>query len=205
MGQAKNLLQQIQRGRISPVYLLHGEENYLIEDTLAEMIEMLAPKNVRDFNLDIFSDPAVSVTEILSMANTYPVMAERRVVVVKDPAFLGSKKKADPVDVFHQSMEAHRSGSLARAAALLARALDLDPEEFAEGGAAFGRATAAFRKENENALSSDDLEFLEADVVALTKEIDITSASSTVNDVDQLLEYLEDGLFVDARIPGELR
>ncbi|MFC1715802.1 DNA polymerase III subunit delta [Candidatus Poribacteria bacterium] len=193
MGQAKNILQQIQRGRISPVYLLHGEENYLIEDTLAEMIEILAPDNMRDFNLDVFSDPAVSVTEVLSMANTYPVMAERRVVVVKDPAFLGSKKKAQPVDVFHQSREMYRSGSLARAAALLARALDLDPEEFAEGGADLSRAVEAFRKDNENDLSSEDLEYLENTAVALAKEIDITSASSTVSDVDQLLEYLEEG------------
>ncbi len=193
MGQAKNILQQIQRGRISPVYLLHGEENYLIEDTLTEMIEALAPKHVRDFNLDVFSDPAVSVTEVLSMANTYPVMAERRVVVVKDPAFLGSKKKAQPVDVFHQSREMHRSGSLARAAALLARALDLDPEEFAEGGADLSRAVEAFRKDNENNLSSEDLEFLGNTAVALAKEIDIASASSTVSDVDQLLEYLEEG------------
>ena len=193
MGQAKNLLQQIQRGRISPVYLLHGEENYLIEDTLSEMIELLAPKNVRDFNLDVFSDPAVSLTEVLSMANTYPVMAERRVVVVKDPAFLGSNQKADPVEVFHQSRETHRSGSLARAAVLLARALDLDPEEFAEGGTDLRRAAETFRRDNANALSSDDLEFLEEAADALTKEIDIASASSTTSDVDQLLEYLEGG------------
>ena len=161
MGQAKNLIQQIQRGKISPVYLLHGEETYLIEDTLAEMVEMLAPKNVRDFNLDVFSDPEVSATEVLAMANTYPVMAERRVVVVKDPAFLGSKKKANPVDTFHESRERYRSGSLGRAAALLARSLDLDPEEFAEGGAAFRKAAAEFRKDNKNDLSPDDLEFLE--------------------------------------------
>jgi len=193
MGQAKNILQQIQRGKISPIYLLHGEENYLIEDTLAEMIDLLAPKNVRDFNLDIFSDSAVSATEILSMANTYPVMAERRVVVAKDPAFLGSKKKADPVDVLHESMELHRSESLARSAALLARSLDLDPEEFAEGGIDFKRAIEAFKKDNENALSSGDLEFLGDTADALTKEIDITSASSTTDDVGQLLEYLEEG------------
>lgn len=193
MGQAKNILQQIQRGKISPIYLLHGEENYLIEDTLAEMIDILAPKNVRDFNLDVFSNPAVTVTEVLSMADTYPVMAERRVVVVKDPAFLGSKKKADPVAVLHESMELHRSESLARSAAALARSLDLDPEEFAEGGIDFKRAIQAFRKDNENALSSDDLEFLGDAADALTKEIDFTSASSTVNGVDQLLEYLAEG------------
>jgi len=193
MGQAKNLLQQIQRGKIAPVYLLHGEETYLIEDTLSEMIKLLAPKNVRDFNLDVFSDPAVSATDILSMANTYPVMAERRIVVVRDPAFLGSKKKANPADVFHESRELHRSGNLARSASLLARSLDLDPVDFAEGGTAFKRAVAAFKKSSGNALSPDDLEFLENTAGSLTMEINVGSASSVTSDVDQLLEYLSDG------------
>ncbi len=182
MGQTKNLIQQIQRGKISPVYLLHGEETYLIEDTLAEMIELLAPKNVRDFNLDVFSDPAVSATEVLSMANTYPVMAERRVVVARNPAFLGSRRKIDPVQIFRESRETHRSGNFARAAALLSRALNLDPEDFAEGGTDFTRAVDAFRKDNEANLSSDDLEFLGA-AGALTTEIEIAAISSTTSDV----------------------
>jgi hypothetical protein len=169
MGQAKNLIQQIQRGRISPVYLLHGEETYLIEDTLSD---------VRDFNLDIFSNPDVSVSEVLSMADTYPVMTERRVVVVKDPAFLGSKKKVNPVEIFHESRELYRAGNSARSAALLARCLDLDPEEFAEGGVAFRRAIEAFKKDNENAISSDDLEFLDDVAHTLTTEVDVIPASS---------------------------
>jgi DNA polymerase-3 subunit delta len=192
MGQAKNLILQIQRGRISPVYLLHGEETYLIEDTLSEMIEILAPKTARDFNLDVFSGAAVSVTEVLSAADTYPVMAERRIVVVKNPPFLGSGSKANHIDIFHESREAHRAGDMAKSAALLARALDIDSQEFAEGGAAFRRAVEDFKKANENDLSSDDLEFLEDAAGALAAEIDIVPASS-VSDIDRLVEYLEEG------------
>jgi DNA polymerase-3 subunit delta len=193
MGQAKDLIGEIQRGKISPVYLLHGEETYLIEDTLAEMIEILAPKNVRDFNLDVFSDSNVSVNEILSMADTYPVMAERRVVVVKDPAFLGSAGAARTlVDIFRESRELYRAGSAARSAALLARALDLDPEEFAESRIAFTRAAEAFKRDNEEELSSDDLEFLEDAADTLTAEIEFIPASSSVSDVDRLLEWLRE-------------
>ena len=191
MGQTKSLIQEIQRGRISPVYLLHGAEAYLIEDSLDEMIEALAPKNVRDFNLDIFSNPEVSVAEVLSIADTYPVMAERRVVVVKDPAFLGAKKQLDPMDIFYDSRESHRMGNLARSAALLARALDLDPEEFAEGGTAFKRAIESFKSKNEDELSSEDLEFLEDTANSLTTKIDVIPAVSATSDLDRLLEYLE--------------
>lgn len=193
MGQTKSLIQEIQRGRVFPVYLLHGEETYLIEDTLDEMVEALAPKNVRDFNLDIFSDPAVSVAEVLSIADTYPVMAERRVVVVKDPVFLGSGKQIDPVGIFYDSRESYRMGNLARSADLLARALDLDTEEFAEGGTAFKRAIESFKNKNEDELSPEDLEFLEEAASALTTQIDVIPAVSTTSDLDRLLEYLENG------------
>lgn len=197
MGQAKDLIGEIQRGRISPVYLLHGEETYLIEDTLAEMIEILAPKNVRDFNLDIFSNPEVSVDEILSAADTYPVMAERRVVVVKDPAFLGSvgaglKPVHTPTDILHESRELYRTGDTARSAALLARCLDLGPEAFAEGGIAFRRAIEAFKRDNEDALSPDDLEFLEEVAETLTAEIEVVPAFSSASDVDRLLEWIQE-------------
>jgi DNA polymerase-3 subunit delta len=193
MGQTKSLIQEIQRGRVFPVYLLHGEETYLIEDTLDEMVEALAPKNVRDFNLDIFSDPEASVAEVLSIADTYPVMAERRVVVVKDPAFLGSGKQIDPVDIFYNSRESHRMGNLARSADLLARALDLDTEEFAEGGTAFKRAIESFKNKNEDEFSPEDLEFLDDTANALTTEIEITPFPSAISDLDRLLEYLENG------------
>lgn len=193
MGQAKNLIQQIQRGKISPVYLLHGEETYLIEETLEDMIDLLVPKNVRDFNLDLFSDPTVSATEILSMANTYPVMAERRVVVVKDPGFFSPKKKIDHVDILRQSREQHRLGNIAKAAALFVRALNIEPEELAEMGSSLSKAVNTFKKSNESELESDDLEFLANAIDDLAAEIDTSSTSSASSELEQLLEYLADG------------
>lgn len=192
MGQSKNLIREIQRGKISPVYLLHGEETYLIEDTLAEMIEVLVPKGVRDFNLDVFSNPDVSVNEVLSIADTYPVMAERRVVVVKDPAFLGSEKMENYMDVFHESRELYRTGNLQKAAALLARSLEIDPEDLADGGITFKRAVDAFKRDNEDELSSDDLEFLDESASLLAAEIDVIPSSPAANSVDRLMEYLKD-------------
>ena len=184
------LIGEIRRGKISPVYLLHGEETYLIEDTVTEMIEALVPKNVRDFNLDVLSDPGVSVYEILSIADTYPVMAERRVVVVKDPSFLGSEKRFNLVEVFRESREFYRMGNIPKAAALLALSLDIGSEEFAEGGVAFRKALEAFKAANEGELSSDDLDFLDNTAESLTKET--VPALSAADGLDWLIEWLRD-------------
>ena len=191
MGQAKNLIQEIQKGKVYPVYLLHGEENYLIEDVLEEIVNILSPKNARDFNLDVFSDPEVSVDEVLSIANTYPVMSDRRVVVLKNPAFLAGDKKSDPIEIFHQSIESHRIGNLRKSASLLARSLNLEPEDFAEGGTEFKRALDAFKKNNESDLLAEDLEFLDNTASALIKEIDFIPAGSSINSIDRLLEYIK--------------
>ncbi len=190
MGQAKNLIQEIQRGRISPVYLLHGEETYLIEDTLEEIVGVLAPKNIRDFNLDVFSDPEVSVDEVLSIANTYPVMSDRRVVAVKDPAFLIGDKKIDPLEIFFESVEAYSEGNLRKSASLLIRSLNLDLEKFTQGGNELKKAIEAFKKSNESELSSDELEFLDNTPYTLIAEIEVISTTSPAKSIDRLLEYI---------------
>ena len=192
MEQARNLIQEIQSGKVYPVYLLHGQETYLIEDTLGEMIDLLAPGKMRDFNLDIFSGPDVSVGEVLSMADTYPVMAERRVVVVKDPGFLGASAKVDPVQVLGDSMEQYRSGNRLRAGALLVRALGLTPEEVEEGETAVGRATNLFVKENESALSTEELEYLDEIAVEIMSELDVSSLLPSDGDADRFLKYVTD-------------
>jgi len=189
MGQSRSIIQEIKQGKISPVYLLHGEEAYLIDDTLEEMIETLLPKNVRDFNLDIFSDPETSVDEVLSIAKTYPVMSERRVVILKDPAFLSSSKKLDLLEIFQQSRDTYKQGNLQKSAALLARSLNLDPEEFAEGGTQFKRALDTFKKDNESSLSSDDIDFLNDTANALTTEFEMALTSTSTDSVGKLIEY----------------
>ncbi|MBD3184519.1 DNA polymerase III subunit delta [Candidatus Poribacteria bacterium] len=193
MGKAKNIIQDIERGKVHPVYLLHGEENYLIDDTLTEMINHLAPKDTRDFNLDIVSDPEISVSEILAMSDTYPVMAERRIIVIKDPAFLGTRKKIDPVELLQESKDSYRSGNASRAASILARVIDLDFEDFSEDSTSLKRAIDAFKKENGNSLSDEDLEYLDERAEKLITKLNVVFHSPGSGDVDRFIEYLKEG------------
>jgi len=192
MGQSNNILDEIRKGKILPVYLLNGEETYLIENTITELIEALVPKIARDFNLDVFSTTDVSVDEVIAIADTYPVMTERRVIVVKNPGFLGAKKETDPFNVFIESRELHRIGNLSKSAGLLAKALSLTPDEFAEGGSEFTKALADFKAKHEDKLSPDDLEFLEDNARSLTAQVDVFSTPSGMSGRDRLLEWLKE-------------
>ena len=83
-----SLIQDIKAGKIAPIYLLAGEEAFLVTETVKQLLDLLLDSGSRDFNLDIFDGSQISVREILSAVEVYPVIADWRVVLVNDPDFL---------------------------------------------------------------------------------------------------------------------
>jgi len=71
-------------GNFKPLYFLYGEESFLI-DALQDLLRAnaLAPHE-RDFNLDIVYGAEADVQSVLALCASYPMMAERRVVIVRD-------------------------------------------------------------------------------------------------------------------------
>ncbi len=78
------LLKQLHKGQFQPVYFLQGEEPYHI-DVVADLIEKTAlPVPDRSFNQVVLYGKDVDTGAILGQAKQYPMMAERRVVLVKE-------------------------------------------------------------------------------------------------------------------------
>ena len=77
------LCQAIAARRLMPIYLLHGEEGYYI-DELVKMFEALLPEEERDFNLYTLYGPETGVDTIMDVCQRLPMMAERQVVIVKE-------------------------------------------------------------------------------------------------------------------------
>ncbi|MDQ7064097.1 MAG: DNA polymerase III subunit delta [candidate division KSB1 bacterium] len=69
---------------LPPVFFLAGPEEFLVEFYIRRIIDMAVPPDLRDFNLDVFHAADVQVGRILELARAFPMMAERRVVVVKE-------------------------------------------------------------------------------------------------------------------------
>ena len=80
----KELQKNIKAKAFSPVYLLHGEEPYYI-DKLVDLIENTAiEEHERDFNQEIIYGKEADLMGLLSILKQYPMMAERRVVIIKE-------------------------------------------------------------------------------------------------------------------------
>ena len=84
MEEVKQLVTDINKGNIKPIYFLMGEEPYYI-DRISDYIEdhVLAEEE-KGFNQMILYGRDVTIEEIVGNAKRYPMMAERQVVIVKE-------------------------------------------------------------------------------------------------------------------------
>lgn len=77
------LKKQIEKSSFSRLYLLHGEEKYLIDFYAKKLTAKAGGKVFPDFNLQQFDDTA-SIDEIASAVEALPFMAEYKCVAVSD-------------------------------------------------------------------------------------------------------------------------
>jgi len=78
------LFKELKSKQLAPVYLFWGEEDYLIEEAIKKIIEIGIDSESADFNLDILYGNEIDGKKVLQTATSYPLMGERRVVIVKD-------------------------------------------------------------------------------------------------------------------------
>jgi len=73
----------IARGEFGPLYYLHGDEPFLMERCVQRLLAKLVPPDFRDFNLNIYYGAEARGEEVAEVAQTLPMFADRRVVLVK--------------------------------------------------------------------------------------------------------------------------
>ena len=66
-----------------PIYYICGEEVFF-HDRALNLLMSLIPPDVRDFNFDMVYGQDSNVSQVISMCKSYPMMAEKRLVIVRD-------------------------------------------------------------------------------------------------------------------------
>lgn len=82
--QAGQLKQDIQSKNIRKLYFIYGDEAYLKEYYRDALMNAVLDETFREFNLQVFDGKSLSPEQLTNAIESYPAMAERRVVVVKD-------------------------------------------------------------------------------------------------------------------------
>ena len=81
---SEEILRDIKAGRFAPVYFLHGEEPFFM-DQIADAVEAGAlPESERAFNQTILYGKEVEYLTLLDYLRRYPMMSERQVVILRE-------------------------------------------------------------------------------------------------------------------------
>ncbi len=84
------------QGSSGGVFFLYGEDEHRKAEAVQALVEAHLDPGTRDFNLDIVEASDVSVDDLARILATPPMMAERRVVVVKGTeVFAGAARSRD--------------------------------------------------------------------------------------------------------------
>src|SRR3954468_10781040 len=86
----KELLTAIEKRSFDPAYLFVGDDDFRKNEALTLLLDAAVDPATRDFNLEVRRGSELSGEALGSILGTPPMLAERRVVVVRDA---GSLKK----------------------------------------------------------------------------------------------------------------
>jgi DNA polymerase III subunit delta len=78
-------LRILKGGKLLPVFFFCGEDNYLIDQALAEILKAVDKLIFSDFDKGTFwGGDDKNLTEMLSMASAFPFSSEKKLLIIKD-------------------------------------------------------------------------------------------------------------------------
>jgi DNA polymerase-3 subunit delta len=90
-GESGKLLSQ---GAVAPCYYFFGPVDILKDEAVAGLLDRVLDPGLRDFNLDQRSASTLQPDDVEALCTTLPMMAERRVVVIRDVEAWTKKARA---------------------------------------------------------------------------------------------------------------
>jgi DNA polymerase-3 subunit delta len=78
------LLYSIRNKVFSPIYLLHGQEDYFIDEICKAIDQNVLSEAEKEFNQSVVYGREVDISNLLAMAKRYPMMANHQVILVKE-------------------------------------------------------------------------------------------------------------------------
>lgn len=92
----QRITEDIKTGQLKQIYLLYGEEAYLVRQYRDRLMEAMLSGGDK-MNVNRYEGKGVSVPEIIDMSETLPFFADRRVIILENTELLksGGEKLAE--------------------------------------------------------------------------------------------------------------
>ncbi|MFT9848609.1 DNA polymerase III subunit delta [Aneurinibacillus sp. REN35] len=76
----QRVIKEIRQGKVAPIYVLYGTEQYIMDETVRLIEETLLDEASRDFNYNTYDLRETPIQTVLQDAETFPFMGEKRVI-----------------------------------------------------------------------------------------------------------------------------
>lgn len=108
MPDLKTFREDLKHNKLRHAYLFTVREEYEFHQVLSEIKKKYLPEGLEDFNFDSLTGEETSLSEIVNMAATAPMMSEKRIVLVKNAEKIGDSG----IERFTEFIEIDREDSL---------------------------------------------------------------------------------------------
>lgn len=88
MDEALQIVNDLRKGVLRPIYFLYGQEPYYIDKISDYIADTVLTEEEKGFNQMVLYGKDVTVDDIVGNAKRYPMMAEKQVVIVKEAQHL---------------------------------------------------------------------------------------------------------------------
>ena len=104
------VIEDIKKGQLAPVYLICGDEKYLLQEAVQRITDAILPDKEKSLNLETFEGDEEDWEKIILSLRTYSLFGSKRVILVKDSEIFQSKFKIE--EIFKRSMDEFEGGRL---------------------------------------------------------------------------------------------
>lgn len=85
----------LKKGVVAPCYLLYGEEEYLINESLHKILDIIVPAADRDFSLFYLDGESTDLDRLIQNIMTPSLLGGKNVIVVKNTTLFTSREDSD--------------------------------------------------------------------------------------------------------------
>jgi DNA polymerase-3 subunit delta len=104
----EKIFADLKKGVVAPCYLLYGEEEYLINETLNKILDVIVPAADRDFGLFYLDGENTDIDILIKYLLTPSLLGSRKVVVVKNTTVFHSRENlADLIQKIRDNIDEH--------------------------------------------------------------------------------------------------
>jgi DNA polymerase-3 subunit delta len=94
----RQIIRNVRSGKFAPIYVLHGEEAFFIEEITKVLLACTVDEASKDFNETVVYGRDTDINQILASARRFPMMAERQLVLVREAQDLKCWKRKDELE-----------------------------------------------------------------------------------------------------------